>query len=639
MDKRIKYLAIPIALSLFSCNNENNIDNEIINSINKTIDYLNEYELDNCLFSNILQMKLDNSLVYNIDSNEYLIIYNDLFYNYSNNKLNKIDNNEYSIVNSYNDIDYSSNKVLTKGYYNEYDGGNGYYLVNNDIELKSFNSTINVLQMGYKNNESLDIYINRFNELDYNNIFIPKGEYKVLDNFDINVSNKGYYGYDTLIYSDDSYNPKGFNNGCLFNIYNNISNISIFGFDVKPIISKKLDDPLLGLMTLKDVDGVIMNNCSFYLGNEASIYSSSGMIDLFTNWKNVIVKNCKLENYSSTLAGGGIGVRDIYKKGCSNASFINNYIYSNCKDEVIAVFSGGDTSLYPNETGGGYIKDVTFKGNKIIGGKPNSNLGPRVVGLTIGYQLSPVYNINYIDNDIEMYSANYLVLYGKANEVNFRNNNVRIDSSYMDDLYIMFIHNSYADEAFDIKILNNKFEFINNSNLYTISRGGLELEFSNNIINGNKITRVFDSISIFNNNVINMNEVSKCVYHDIRNTSNNIVNAEYINVIYEFYNINALEDILIYNDKINVNELGANMLMFNGSISFNNHSLTFNNFILDVKSINSKYYYLAYDTNSINDSLVINFINSNLSLYNDSKHNYIAKDNDNKVILNFINES
>lgn len=110
---------------------------------------------------------------------------------------------------------------------------------------------------------------------------------------------------------------------------------------------------MLGLLSARDIDGLVLNNCSFYLPKEASIYSSSGMVDLFTGWSNVTIKNCTLENHSSTVAGGGIGIRDIYKKGCTNATIENNYIYSNCKDEAIAVFSGGDTSLYPNETGGG----------------------------------------------------------------------------------------------------------------------------------------------------------------------------------------------------------------------------------------------------------------------------------------------
>ncbi|UKI49254.1 MAG: hypothetical protein L6U99_10990 [Clostridium sp.] len=41
---------------------------------------------------------------------------------------------------------------------------------------------------------------------------------------------------------------------------------------------------------MKDVSNVIINNCSFYLPSEASIYGSSGMIDLFTNWHYITIK-------------------------------------------------------------------------------------------------------------------------------------------------------------------------------------------------------------------------------------------------------------------------------------------------------------------------------------------------------------
>lgn len=332
---------------------------------------------------------------------------------------------------------------------------------------------------------------------------------------------------------------------------------------------------MLGLLSARDIDGLVLNNCSFYLPKEASIYSSSGMVDLFTGWSNVTIKNCTLENHSSTVAGGGIGIRDIYKKGCTNATIEDNYIYSNCKDEVIAVFSGGDTSLYPNETGGGYIKNVTFKNNTIVGGKPNEDLEPRVVGLTVGYQLSPVYNISFINNTIEMFSANYLLLYGKASTVIFKNNDVKIDSSYQENLYIIFSHNSHADAGEDITVDNNNFEFINNSGIYTISSTNEEFKFINNNINCFKIYRVFDSKSLFQNNVIVANTISKAIYHNVKETKNNTITCEKLTIVYEFYNLNITDDINI-SDNIKTNSISANFMMFNGnSVNFNNHKITF----------------------------------------------------------------
>lgn len=664
MKKSFAFFVMLFCLFTFtSCNKTENVsDYDVVNKqIDNTNDYLINRSLTFDLFSNVLENKLNNSLVYNINKDENLIIYNEKCYLYKiynekyylYNNVNLLEGNNYAIVDNINDalgLDIDT-FVLTRGYYNPYDGGNGFfkvtdcnekasYQIENDDKTKAleyicYNNTINVLQMGYNGKKSLDGYVNKFtNDIDIQNIFIPRGNYIVLDNFDLNVSNKGYYSYNATIYSDDSYKPTGYNNGCLFYVFNNVSNIIINGFNVDVVVNKKLDDPLLGLLSLRDALDVLVQYCSFNLPIEASIYSSSGIIDLFTGWKNIIVKNCRLENHSSTVAGGGIGVRDIYKKGCDNALFENNYIYSNCKDEVIAIFSGADTSLYPDDNGGGYIKNVCFRNNTIIGDKPNSDIGPRVVGLTVGYQISPVYNVSYLDNYIEMYSANYLFLYEYADDVVFKNNNVKIDSSYKEGLYVMFRHNPNALAASDISCNNNSFSFVDGTTLNTISQTGLEFKFINNEVNVSKISRVFDSVSDYEGNKINADSI-KCVYHNVKNTKNNTINCNYLTVVYEFYNVDVLYDVEV-SDVIFAGTISSNFMMFNGgNVRFNNHSITFNNFDLEVDKIDGKYYYLAYDTSSIKDSVVIYFKNSHLAYYEYDGHNFIARDDENKVIIKY----
>lgn len=69
-----------------------------------------------------------------------------------------------------------------------------------------------------------------------------------------------------------------------------------------------------------------------------------------------------------------------------------------------------------------------------------------------------------------MYAANYLLLYGKAKDVFFKKNNVKINSTYQENLFTMFTHNSYADEAFSIFAENNSFELIENSTIFTIAQ-------------------------------------------------------------------------------------------------------------------------------------------------------------------------
>ena len=652
-----------IILTLASCKND--IDksnsktdlNKIEDKIAETNSYLTNQNLNINLFGSILQSKLKNSLVYSVNNNQYLINYNSLYYSYDLNKIEETNSLEYKVVNTVIDAlkEEVGVLVLTKGYYEDYDGGNALFEVCNYIDSKnsdellisdenksvtlkylSYDSVINVYQLGYKNTETLDTYVNDFTGyLKYSTIYVPENTYKITNNFDAKVSNKVYCGYNAKIYADDSYSPIGYNNGCLFYVYNNVKNIQINGFDTEVKINKKLDDPLLGLLSARDVDGLEIANCRFYIPKEGSIYASSGLMDFFTNWKNVVVRNCYLENYSSTVAGGGIGFRDIYKKGCENALFENNYIYCNCKDEVIAIFSGNDTSLYPDDSGGGYIRNVVLKNNHIVGGKPNDNLGPRVVGLTVGYQISPVYEISYIDNEIEMYSANYFFLYGKADGVIFKGNNVKIDASYMDGIYVPFCHNSNADEGKNIVVDSNDISFINDSTAYTIANTNAEFSFINNKIVGKDIKYIFKSKSKFENNEIIFDSISKAVYHNVKETKNNNIKCNKIGVVFEFYNLNITDDIVV-SDTIYAESIGSYMMMFNGeAIYANGHSVTFKDFIFDVKNVESQWYGLAYGTSSLMDNIVLNFQNADISLYADSKHNYVYKDEEKRVIINF----
>lgn len=654
MKRIYKFLLFTIiSASLYSCKNKDTNLKKMINSeIEETQTLLKKKNYEKEIFPYLLQENLENLYCYNIDENKYLINYNNSIFIYENSTLKKDNISNYIFVDNIEEaFNYEiGTKIFTKGYNNLTDGGNCFCTIvnpnednqslilnsklNKALKYNSFDSTISINQLGYFTNNALDIPINEFtNNINLNHLYIPSGTYFIENCFDINTSNKYYSTYNSLIDIPSTYSPSGNNKGCLFYVYNDISNIKINGFSAKVNVNEKMNNPMLGILSARDVDNLSLLNCSFYIPKEASIYSSSGLIDLFTGWSNVIIKNNHLENHSSTVVGGGIGLRDIYKKGCYNALIEDNYIYSNCKDEVIAIFSGADTSLYPSDQGGGSIENVIFKNNIIVGGKPNKDLPPRVVGITIGYQISPVSNIQFISNQIEMYSANYLLLYGKANNVTFKNNDIKIDASYSENLYIMFSHNSYADKANDIIIDGNSFETINDSSLYTISSSNEEFNFINNKINANKITRVFDSKSTYENNIINVNSVTKCVYHNVKETKNNILNADYVNVVYEFYNLNISDDIII-EDKINCNSIGANFMMFNGnSITFNNHLITFKNFIFNCTQSNSKYYFLAYDTSIISDKCIIKFISSSLSIYDDENHNYIAKDPDNKVTL------
>lgn len=663
MKKKIAIMVLSViscivALSLVVFFKSGILESRAVNgAIAETNQYLQEQEVSKNYFGCVLQEKLDSSLVYNIDVDEFLIIYKNKWFIYKNNKVDFADN----VYEIYENVEQAlanaavGKIVLTKGYYYENDGGNSIFQVfeyftdsktinisnaekTKTLKYMTHNSVVSLFQMGYKSGD-INNHINNFTaRLEYANIFVPKGKYRVSDNFDVNVSNKSYMGYQTILFADDTYLPVGASNGCLFYVFNNISNIKINGFDVVVYVNKKLNDPLIGFMTARDVDGVFVNNCSFFLPEEAAIYQTSGMVDLFTGWKNVTVKNCRLENHSSTFGGGGIGVRDIFKKECKNALFENNYIYSNCKDEVVAIFSGLDTSLIEDNVGGGNIENVTFKNNTIVGGKYDKNSQPRAVGITVGYQVSPVKDVKFINNDITMYSANYLMLYGKTTDLTMEGNIVSIDSSYQNELYILFYHNVYAQEAFNIVVKNNTFKMMKNSTIKTISQTGVEFSFDGNLVESDySVNRLLNSKSTYTNNVFNFAQISGCVYRDILIVINNTINVDQLNVVYEFFDLNLKNDVLIDSDTINANSIGANLMMFNGSqIYFNNHTVTFNNFKFYTNVVFGLYYYLAYDTSAVKDVGVINFVHSDISVYQDDAHNFIARNESERVKVNFI---
>lgn len=639
---------------LFSCRNAKT-DDRVLETVNKAKEVMETKDMEDVVFPFVFQSLLEDSLCYSLSEGEYLISYKEDFYSYRSDRLLKEEASNYILVDNVEDaFSYPiGSRILTRGYYQAYDFGNACYLlkdkkedkelcVSHEEEFKflsfnSFDSSINLMQMGYRDGDYLDSYVNRFTkELDYHSFFLPEGNYVIKESFKLNASAKSYYSYDALITTDGEYGKTENSNGCAFYVSGDVSDIVIHGFSITPRFydDMKADDPLLGILSARDVKHLRMDFCSFILPEEASIYSSSGLVDLFTGWEDVSVRNCHLENHASTKSGGGIGVRDIYKKGCWKALFENNYVYSNCKDEVIAIFSGADTSLYPDDKGGGSIEDVVFRNNKIVGAKLLDENQTRVVGITIGYQISPVKDVLFENNEIEMYSANYFLLYGKADQVTFRRNKVLVDASFMEDLYIPFSHNQKADPGKEILIEDNTFDF-GTSSIYTLARGDEELHVRKNLFSGEAIVRVFDCHADFEENRIEFDQIKKCVYHDLKMTKDNVIECMMLTVLYEFYNLSLTQDVEI-RDNVHAKRINAHLFMFNGSaIYFNGHSVTFSHFRFSADQIDSKYYYLAYSAEPLKDKAKIRFVNSDISSYQEEGHNSVSRDEKGMVEIFF----
>lgn len=652
--------ACAITVTILFVNGQKQGFKDVDNAVTQAYDYVQQRELPDGAFGNVLQSKLEKSLVYCLGENEHLIIYGEESFTYDGLTVTKTDLT-YPL---YDDIDQCieladiGDIVLTKGYYSAYDGGNGVYEVcrytedenfttisDEDaritLKLLNYNSTVNIFQTGYKQG-AINNFIKEFtSNSDYSTAFIPKGEYLITDNFDLNASNKNYLGYDCTLYADDNYSPYGTNNDCAFYIYGNIQSVCIDGFNVEVSVRNKLSDPLVSMLTVKDAADVIISNCSFYLPKQANVYDTSGMVDLLTGWSNVTVRDCKFENYSSTVDGGGITVRDTLKKECQNATFKNNYIYSNCKGEVIAICSGIDTNLYNDISDSGSVKNVTFTQNTIIGDKPNDDVGAREVGMRIGYQISPVKDIKFIDNDITMSSANQLLIYGKASNLTLTENDVKIDSSHQDGkYYTLFGHDASARAAYDIVVEDNKFSTLDGSNINTIATTEDEFSFIGNTFDTqNSVTRLFDCHSLFKDNVFNIKKINGCIYRDVKKVISNVINVDELNAVYEFYNLSLTSSVLIDSDQINSKIIASNFMIFNGTqIKFNDRAITFSNFKFTTEAVGGVNYYLANGTSSVLDDGVINFVNSSLSVYDTPSHNTVENDPQNKITINFSAE-
>lgn len=163
---------------------------------------------------------------------------------------------------------------------------------------------------------------------------------------------------------------------------------------------------MTGLADMYNGDNFGFDHCEFYIPK--GVYADSEVeeptktyasccLGGVSNWNNIYINNCIIENYADTYTGGCIGFNDIWYQGSQKALVDNCYMAYNCKDEVIAIFSGAGYES-ENET---FIKDITVKNCDIYGLAGQYN---RDLLLSIGYEY-PVDNIQFINNHIEGYGV------------------------------------------------------------------------------------------------------------------------------------------------------------------------------------------------------------------------------------------
>ena len=308
--------------------------------------------------------------------------------------------------------------VRTKGYYENGDGGQALYQISENssktaderkvIELgNGFRAVMiieNVKQFGAKGDGVADDHDAIYAAVTSGakTIVFQKGEYKIADElFFMNVDGITIEGNQSVIFTDNDYRKdkkyeehfvtfSGTTEDKLTNI--TIRNLNI---EAREQLSSGSDHKYKNQLAFKYVDGVLIEGCEFTLPETTTALLPSkkleySILDFYVDWSNVTVRNCSLINRAGAYYGGCVQFRDIWNGGCENAEFYQNYLYSNSKDELIAIFS--------NKATNSHVNNVNIHDNEIIAERSEF---VRDICVTVGYDTSnQCDNIQIHDNKI-----------------------------------------------------------------------------------------------------------------------------------------------------------------------------------------------------------------------------------------------
>lgn len=313
--------------------------------------------------------------------------------------------------------------VRTKGYYINGDGGGALYQISENfsktaderkvIELNNGfraimiieNNTINVKQYGAKGDGTVDDRDAVYAAITSGakTVVFKKGEYKIDDQlFFWNLEGVTIEGNHSVLFTDDDYRKeKDYQEHFITfsgsNREEKSKNITIRNLNVetREILKTASDQKYKTQWGFKYIDQVLLEGCEFTIPDTVISQMESkkfeySILDFYVDWSNVTVRNCRLIDKAGAWYGGCVGFRDIWNGGSENAEFYNNYLYSDCKDEIIAIFSQGATTSHVN--------NVDIHDNEIIADRCEF---VRDICITVGYDTSnQCDNIQIHDNKI-----------------------------------------------------------------------------------------------------------------------------------------------------------------------------------------------------------------------------------------------
>lgn len=501
--------------------------------------------------------------------------------------------------------------VKTQSYHNAKNLGGAKYVIvenlGNDsdyIELKNGlyaklvieNKTISIDTLGADNKGKEDnakIIEKAISLCDGENITaisFSKGTY--LCDSPIFVSNKNninFLGNNACIDVRNSFNDETYRE-FFFNIYGS-TNILINNLTIKYSFDKVMNGikTQINIHTSSSVeffnDNFIIteNKARFNSENVACEYTN---VDCYSNWKNVIINECSLENLSDSEAGGSLWIRDLYGLGSQDIKVLNSKFHKIAHDETIAVFMGS-------------IENVLIKNNKF--NVEDSGLSSSVMNFTFGSKSSKVAkNITFENNEIDMCSTGGLIWSTNATNLVIKNNKINSTiSSKTSGNFRMFESEYYGDnEITKIETIeNNKITLNTNlqGNSHQISIFSRIKNVKNNtIISNTKLTNCFIGCDdVQDNNVKLFEECEFLVYNATCYFINNTVELyKKIGSMFRWYGISLKNDITCKNNNIQYRYLenddeSSCIIMLNDGY-MNNFVINFNNNIINAEQTSTK---------------------------------------------------
>ena len=121
----------------------------------------------------------------------------------------------------------------------------------------------------------------------------------------------------------------------------------------------------------------VKKNVIAFNGNTDRQYTN---ITLYTDWHNVKIDNCFMEQMGCVERGACLGLLDIWSNGCTNAKVTNCTMIQNAHDEMLGIFTAS------NKDSAG-IKNVIIENNKMYSASA-PNVSKKTMVMTVAYDSS-----------------------------------------------------------------------------------------------------------------------------------------------------------------------------------------------------------------------------------------------------------